>query len=153
MSAFAAILSLRLSQGIFTVLNIGLSSYLVHELVDVTSDVTVGLVAACVSAMGIFCAPSTSKVMSTRGSNLYFAFAVDWVVSIFNLIALIYLGKFVTSSSFCQEKICTVAKLNTVLTGLNFSNWAATATYIGIQISKPWTKGTEPVPEMGKIQL
>ncbi|EMD94603.1 hypothetical protein COCHEDRAFT_1092370 [Bipolaris maydis C5] len=145
MSAFAAILSLRLSQGIFTVLNIGLSSYCI--------DVTVGLVAACVSAMGIFCAPSTSKVMSTRGSNLYFAFAVDWVVSIFNLIALIYLGKFVTSSSFCQEKICTVAKLNTVLTGLNFSNWAATATYIGIQISKPWTKGTEPVPEMGKIQL
>lgn len=69
------------------------------------------------------------------------------------MIALVSLGIFVTNSSLCQEKVCTVAKVQIVLTGFNFSNWAATATYIGIQISKRGAKGTRRAPETGKIRI
>lgn len=57
------------------------------------------------------------------------------------MITLISFATFVTNSSLCQDKICTVAKLDTVLIASNFSNWAATTTYLGIQISKRGSKG------------
>ncbi|EOA91187.1 uncharacterized protein SETTUDRAFT_161990 [Exserohilum turcica Et28A] len=152
MSALAAIRSLRISQGIFTAANIGLASYLVHEEASLSNTVTVSLVAACISVVGALCAPSASSLGSSRPSKLYFAFAVDWVVSFSNLMALIFLALFVTKSSHCQEKLCTIAKINTVTTGFNFGNWIATTTYLGIQISK--LKGdTASVPAMGKIRL
>ncbi|RAR10688.1 hypothetical protein DDE82_001077 [Stemphylium lycopersici] len=151
MSSLAAIRSLRLSQGIFTAVNLGLASYLTNEVAHLTSSVTVSLVAACVSVVGALCAPSASSIVSKKSSKVYFAFAVDWVASFFNLLAVIFLAIFVQKSSYCQETVCTVAKANTVLTAFNLSNWAATATYLGIQISKLSAENAESVPAMGKL--
>lgn len=39
---------------------------MVHEMAEVASSVTIALVAACVSAMGICCAPSPSNITSTK---------------------------------------------------------------------------------------
>ena len=87
MPQIEAIRSLRLSQGIFSVVNLALASYsksislaylilwfvtrnvgiVVHELVQttqqhVTSDVAISLVAACVSVVSVLCAPGAANL-------------------------------------------------------------------------------------------
>lgn len=93
MSAIAAIRSLRLSQGIFTAVNLGLASYrksanfmhhleqplnrptVTHEVGNLTSNATVSLVAACVSIVGALCAPSASDI--TARNCTYNCFQCD----------------------------------------------------------------------------
>ncbi|KAF1358310.1 hypothetical protein EJ07DRAFT_124777 [Lizonia empirigonia] len=149
-----AVRSLRLSQGIFTVVNLGLASYLVHDLAQanqrhVTSSVAISLVAACVSAISVMSAPGAGG-LPRKSQKLYAAFAVDWVAAFFNMVALVSLAVFVTKSQYCQVTKCSVAKANTVFTAFNFANWAATATVLGIQTSKLTNKPTEALPVMAK---
>ncbi|UPX14095.1 uncharacterized protein EKO05_0004586 [Ascochyta rabiei] len=157
MTRVEAVRSLRISQGIFSIVNFGLASYLVHELAQttqqhVTSDVFISLVAACVSVIGVLCAPRAAN-LSKMSPKLHLAFAVDWITAFFNMAALISLAVFVTKSQYCQATTCLIAKASTVLTAFNFINWAATATFLGIEISKLTTDFTERSPPMGKVHL
>ncbi|KAL7774102.1 hypothetical protein CFE70_004071 [Pyrenophora teres f. teres 0-1] len=111
MSQVEAIQSLRVSQGIFTVVNLALSSY---------------------------------------PPKLFIAFGIDWVVAFVNLGALIALAVLTTKSKYCDASTCTIVKVNAAFTGFNFVNWAATATFLGMHLSKPVKCVYQVVPTMEK---
>ncbi|EDU47769.1 hypothetical protein PTRG_04862 [Pyrenophora tritici-repentis Pt-1C-BFP] len=127
MSHVEAIQSLRVSQGIFTVVNLALASY---------PQVAISLFAACVSTIGVCCAPVQGTTL-WRSPKLFFAFGIDWLVAFVNLAALIALAVLTTKSKYCDASTCTIVKVNAAFTGFNFVNWAATATFLGMQLSKP----------------
>jgi len=82
---------------------------------------------------------------------LFIAFGVDWLVALINLAALVALAVFTTKSHYCQSNTCTLVKVNTVFTGFNFVNWAATAAVLGMQLSRPATSVYRVVPPMEKV--
>ncbi|RMZ71916.1 MARVEL-like domain [Pyrenophora seminiperda CCB06] len=158
MSHVDAIHSLRISQGIFTAVNLALASYLFHSSTQSTQsthypsgDIAVSLAAACASAIGVCCAPVQSNPSPRRSPKLFVAFAIDWVVALINLAALVALALFTTQSYYCSANTCTVMKVNAVFTGFNFTNWAATATFLGMRLSKKAKRVTMVLPSMEKV--
>ncbi|KAK1907834.1 hypothetical protein P3342_006163 [Pyrenophora teres f. teres] len=153
MSHVEAIQSLRVSQGIFTVVNLALASYLFHYCTQATqypsAQVAISLFAACVSTIGVCCAPIQGTSLR-RSPKLFIAFGIDWVVAFVNLGALIALAVLTTKSKYCDASTCTIVKVNAAFTGFNFVNWAATATFLGMHLSKPVKCVYQVVPTMEK---
>ncbi|OJJ65694.1 hypothetical protein ASPBRDRAFT_164790 [Aspergillus brasiliensis CBS 101740] len=131
--------SLRLSQAIYAVATLALSSVVAHSYFtsfeNVPWEIKLVLFSSFLSLIAVtylaFRSLSPSKALSKP-----FSFAVYWLVSFVSLVAFICLAKLLAGVNECEGALCTMTKIVTAVVFFNYTVWVTATTLIGIEMSK-----------------
>jgi len=149
--AFGLILPLRLIQGLFAIIVLGLSSYVAHwydadTLTASPSQINFLIFLPLFSLISVAYLEITPR-FAPRASHPYAHFSIEILNSIFYFAGFIAISVFLSSLLFCRGSVCNAARADAVFAAFSWVIWVGTTTILGIEIFKGGFRNTAPTTE------
>lgn len=143
--AFGLLLPLRIAQGVFAVVILGLSGYVAHwydvdTLTSSPSQINFLIFASVFSLIALAYLELTPRFL-TKASHPYGHIAFEAVNTIFYFSGFISLSAFLGKLLFCRGSVCASARADAVFAAFSFCLWAGTTTLLAMEMFKGGFKG------------
>jgi len=154
--ALSLLLPLRITQGTFAIIILGLSSYVAHwydadTLTASPSQINFLIFLSLFSLVSLAYLELTPR-FAVRASNQYAHFGLEVLNSLFHFAGFIALAVFLSRLLFCRGSVCNAARADAVFAAFSWLIWMASTTLIALELFKGGFRKNRPGAEKPGMQ-
>jgi len=143
--AFGLLLPLRIAQGVFAIVVLGLSAYVAHwydadTLTASPSQINFLIFAPLFTFISVLYLEITPRFL-TKASHPYIHFAFELLNVQFYFAGFIALAVFLGKLLFCRGSVCYAARADAVFAAFSWLLWMGSTTILAMEIFKNGFRG------------
>lgn len=138
--AFKVLLPLRIAQGVFAVVVLGLSGYVAHwynvdTLTASPAQINFLIFVPIFTFLSVAYLEITPRFMA-KASHPYAHFAFEIVNMLFYFAGFVALATFLGSLIFCRGSVCAAARADAVFAAFSWLLWTGSSAILALEIFK-----------------
>jgi len=143
---FGLLLPLRVAQGLFALIVLGLSAYVAHwydsdTLTASPSQINFLVFVPIFTVLSILYLECAPRFMA-RASHPYAHFGLEALNMLFYFAGFIALSAFLGKLLFCRGSVCAAARADAVFAAFSWLLWVGTSVILAMEIFKGGVRGT-----------